>query len=131
MSDVSTFVLALHHVDQEHADDAAVVGPGPDEGPESLVYLDPDPASVLRFVRVGSVFGDEVISIILSIDCEQSGCGEPLAQGAAFDVVVHDIDEEPDDVVSVVGVVSDECGYGHAVDVVGDKNVCSGREYSE
>ncbi|MCE2458791.1 MAG: hypothetical protein J4G14_13430 [Dehalococcoidia bacterium] len=67
------------------------------------------PLSVLALMRVlspssissqifGSVVVDEVVSVGLSIDGEQSGRGEPVAQGGVTDVVVHDVDEEPDDV---------------------------------
>ena len=126
MSDVAAFALALHHVDEKHADDSPVVGPGVDEGSESLVYLEPDFTSVVRVIFLGSVVVDEVVSVGLSIDGEQPGRGEPVTQSGAIDAVVHDVDEEADDVSSVVGVVFDNGGYGHGV-VAYKENICSYR----
>ena len=93
------------------------------------VNFQPDPAAVSFFRLVGSVVGDEVGGVVVSIDGEQPGSGEPVAQGAAFEVAVHDVDEEPDDVASVVGVFSDDGGYGHGWVVVSNENICSGSEY--
>lgn len=85
----------------------AVVGLAHDELLDLRVYGLPPLAGALY---VGSVVGDEVGSVVVSVYDEQSGCGEPVANHAAVDAVVHHVDEDAGDVSAVVGVVSDELG---------------------
>lgn len=129
MSDVYALYSPFDHVDQEEKVDTPVVGPLPDERPDSGVQLDPALAATLNLRLVGGVVGDEVGSVVVSIDGEQPGSGEPVTEGAAFEIAVHDVDEEADDVSTVVGLVSDEGGYGHGWVAVDYENICSDSEY--
>ena len=55
----------------------------------------------------------------MSVDGEQSGGGEPVADLGAVETSLHHIDEDAGDVVAVVGVVSDVLGKGHGSGVLG------------
>ena len=57
---------------------------------------------------IGSVVGDEVGSVIVSIDGEEPCGRQPVTDLGAFEASFHHVDEDAGDVVPVVGVVSDE-----------------------
>ena len=57
---------------------------------------------------MGGVVGDEVVSVIVSVDDEQPCGGEPVADLGAIDAPVRHADESAGHVSAVVGVVSDE-----------------------
>ena len=79
MSDMDAFNPSLHHVDQEHEDDATVVGPGPDERSESGIDGEPYLLAALRLWCVRSVIGDEVGGVVVSIDGEEPCGRQPVA----------------------------------------------------
>ena len=111
MAGVDVLDSSLHDLYEEPANVSAVVDLDPDESGQSGVYC--QPLFVAALSAGSSVVGDEVGSVVVSVDDEQPGCSEPMAQLAAVDASAHRFDEEGDDVSTVVGVVSDELWYVH------------------
>jgi len=63
------------------------------------------------FVRdIRSVVGDEFVSVLVSVDGEQPGCCETVADLGAVEAAFHHVDEDTGDIGTVAGVVSGVLG---------------------